>query len=93
MRIRVPGAVPANSAGRLDELIDLLRRQVLSGAPHALREASGWGHFPLFACWVRLSSRRNRRRNYVESMSISVSRFEPFSGEFGRGGNDFLNRP
>jgi hypothetical protein len=60
---RIPRAIPAGSAGRFDEPIDLLRRQVLSSSPFAIREAPRWGDFPVFEGWLCLSNRRIRRRS------------------------------
>jgi hypothetical protein len=59
---RVPVAISANSAGHLDELIDLLRCQMLSRAPIAVREAPRWSKFPVFGVWRPNRSRFNHRR-------------------------------
>jgi hypothetical protein len=53
--------IPANSAGRLDEPVDFLRRQVLAGSPFAVRAALRWSdipNFPVFAFWRCRVSRR-----------------------------------
>jgi len=60
---RIPAAIPSNSAGRLDEPIDLLRSQMLTRASFAVREALGWSNFPVFGSWPRRSDRRHRYRS------------------------------
>ena len=59
---RISRAVSADSAGRLDELIDLLRRQMLPRTPLAVCDAPWWSNFPVFGCWPHLSDRRIARR-------------------------------
>src|SRR5215475_12149966 len=56
-------AIPANSARRLDELFDFLRRQVLAGSPIAVRDAPGRSHFPSYDCRRAVHSSHIRRRS------------------------------
>jgi hypothetical protein len=60
---RIPVAIPANSAGRVDELVNLLRGQMLPRSALAVREAPGWSNFPVSGRWRPLSNCRDRRRN------------------------------
>ena len=47
---RISAAVPANSARRLDQLLDFLRRQMLPRAPFAVRNTPWRSNFPVFGC-------------------------------------------
>jgi hypothetical protein len=60
---RISVAIPANSAGGLDELIDLLRRQVLPGPPFSVSDSPRGSDFPVFESWPRFSKRSDHRLN------------------------------
>ena len=55
---RISVAVPANPACGVDQLRDLVRRQVLTCSPFAVRDAPGRGNFPVFGGWHRLANER-----------------------------------
>jgi len=52
---RVPVPVPATLAGRRDELLDLVGRQVLAASERRVRRPSRW-NCPVYGYWGRWSS-------------------------------------
>jgi len=58
----IPMAMPADSAGGLDELLNLVRRQMLPRSTFAVRDAPGWRNFSVFGCRPHISNIRIRRR-------------------------------
>ena len=58
---RISVAVPTNPARGADQLVDLLRRQVLARSPFTVRDAPWRGYFPVFGGWRRLADEREHR--------------------------------
>src|SRR5262249_17430045 len=50
---RVPVAMPAEPAGGVHELVDLIGRQVLPAAPIPVRDPGRRRNFPVFGGWAR----------------------------------------